>query len=107
MSLFDKIFRTSQPKNSASIAKERLNIIVAHERISKNSETDFFPKLQQELLDVIARYFDIDKEQVNVELEKHGNSSLLELNITLPDHPIEVKAEKKDVEKKEEVTEES
>lgn len=82
MSLLNYIFRNRQ-KNTASLAKERLQIIVSHERRTEN-DTDFLPKLQRELVEVIAKYVDIDQDQVKVELEKAGNCSILELNITLP-----------------------
>jgi cell division topological specificity factor len=86
MSLLNYIFRTRQ-KNTASLAKERLQIIVSHERRTEN-DTDFLPKLQRELVEVIAKYVDIDQDQVKVELERAGNCSILELNITLPNAEI-------------------
>ena len=88
MSLLDRIFR-NRPKNiaSASLAKERLQIIVSHERRTEN-DTDFLPKLQRELVEVIAKYVAIDQDQVKVELERSGNCSILELNITLPNAEI-------------------
>lgn len=79
MSIFDYFRTRNQP--SASIAKERLQIIVAHER---GGRTDFLLPLQKELLAVIAKYFPIDEDQVKVELERSGDCSILELNITLP-----------------------
>ncbi len=86
MSLLDRIFR-NRPKNTASLAKERLQIIVSHERRTEN-DSDFLPKLQRELVEVIAKYVDIDQDQVKVELERAGNCSVLELNITLPNAEI-------------------
>lgn len=74
----------SQPKTSANLAKERLQIIVSHER-TKRSSPDFLPRLQQELLEVIAKYVPIERDQVRVELERSGDFSILELNVTLPD----------------------
>ena len=88
MSLLNYIFG-SLPKNTASLAKERLQIIVSHERRTENN-SDFLPKLQQELIEVIAKYVDIDQEQVKVELERTGNCSILELNITLPNAEISI-----------------
>ncbi|MEX1667112.1 cell division topological specificity factor MinE [Zhongshania arctica] len=82
MSIFD-YFRSAK-KDTASIAKERLQIIVAHERNQRN-QPDYLPKLQQELLDVIRKYVDVDQDQVEVQLDNNGNFSVLELNITLPD----------------------
>jgi len=84
MSIIDYLFR-SRPKNTASIAKERLQIIVSHERITRNGP-DYLPMLRQEIVNVIAKYVQIDQNQVKVELERSGNCSILELNVTLPDH---------------------
>ncbi len=83
-----KLFRQGK-KSSASVAKERLQIIISHERDQQRNSKDFLNKLQQDLIEVIAKYFKVDsdqiKEQVKVDLEKDGNHSVLELNITLPD----------------------
>lgn len=69
---------------SASIAKERLQIIVAHER-GQRDEPDYLPALQKELVEVIRKYVNIDQDQVQVALENQGSCSILELNITLPE----------------------
>jgi cell division topological specificity factor len=69
--------------DTAAIAKERLQIIVAHERSQRN-EPDFLPRLQQELLEVIRKYVNVDQEQVEVQLDNNGNCSVLELNVVLP-----------------------
>jgi cell division topological specificity factor len=82
MSFFD-YFR-KRPK-SASLAKDRLSIIVARERASTRGGADFLPQLQQELLAVIARYVQIDLANVVVNLDRHEGSEVLELNITLPE----------------------
>jgi len=71
---------------SATIAKERLQIIVAHR---KGKEPDYMPKLQQELLDVISKYVKIDKDQIKVQCDKNEEMSVLELNITLPESKYE------------------
>jgi len=82
MSIFD-YFRKSRD-DSAAIAKERLQIIVAHER-AKRREPDFLPSLQKELLEVIRKYVEVDQNDVEVQLDRNGNCSVLELNITLPE----------------------
>lgn len=81
MSIFDYFRKTRV--DSASIAKERLQIIVAHERSQRN-EPDFLPMLQQELLDVIRKYVEVDQDDVDVQVDNNGNCSVLELNVTLP-----------------------
>ncbi|ANY85906.1 cell division topological specificity factor MinE [Pseudomonas juntendi] len=83
MNLFD-FFRGRQKQSSASVAKERLQIIVAHER-GQRSEPDYLPALQKELLEVIRKYVNIGSDDVHIELENQGSCSILELNITLPD----------------------
>jgi cell division topological specificity factor len=86
MSIMEYLFRGNRSnKNSASIAKERLQIIVSHERSSRGNSPDYLPLLREELIRVISKYVDIDHDQVKVELERSGNCSILELNITLPD----------------------
>ena len=82
MSFFD-YFR-SKKTTSASIAKERLQIIVAHER-SQRDQPDYLPRLQQELLEVIRKYVAISDDMVQVQLDKSDNCSVLELNVTLPE----------------------
>ncbi len=94
MSLLNFIdYFRSQPKSTASVAKERLQIIVSHER-ARHSSPDFLPRLQKELLEVIAKYVPIEQDQVKVELERSGDFAILELNVTLPDTLKERKAEK-------------
>jgi len=82
MSFWD-YFR-SKKNASASVAKERLQIIVAHER-AKRDQPDYLPQLQQELIAVIRKYVSIDDDQVQVQLDKNDSCSVLELNVTLPD----------------------
>jgi len=83
MSLLD-YFRSSK-KNTASTAKERLQIIVAHERRRRTSP-DYLPQLERDILEVIRKYVDIADDQVSVSLEKSSDElSVLELNVTFPD----------------------
>ncbi|KAF3982243.1 MAG: cell division topological specificity factor MinE [Methylococcales symbiont of Hymedesmia sp. n. MRB-2018] len=82
MSLLD-YFRSSKP-SSASLAKERLQILVAHERVSRN-QPSYIPKLQQELLTVIQKYVNVGQDAISINYEQDDNQEMLELNITLPD----------------------
>ncbi|MBS3797622.1 cell division topological specificity factor MinE [Pseudoalteromonas sp. BDTF-M6] len=83
MSLLD-YFR-SEKKTSASMAKERLQIIVAHER-SQRGTPDYLPQLKQDILEVIRKYVAIDADAVQVQLEQNEDDlAVLELNVTLPD----------------------
>jgi len=82
MSFFD-YFR-SKKNSTASVAKERLQIIVAHER-GQREQPDYLPQLQQELLDVIRKYVQISDDMVQVEVDRNDHCSVLELNVTLPE----------------------
>jgi len=89
MSLLDMLFGRKKP--SANLAKERLQIILAHERAINHEEDGFedtpswLPDLQQELVDVIAKYIKINRQDLKVNLEKRDNLELLEINVTLPE----------------------
>ena len=83
MALHD--FFLSRKKNTANIAKERLQIIVA-ERRRGDSEPHYLPQLKRDILEVICRYVKIDPEMVTVQLDQKGDDiSILELNVTLPE----------------------
>lgn len=83
MSIFD-YFLTKEKKSTASVAKERLQVIVAHER-SKRKQPDYLPQMQKEILAVIQKYIEVDLDNVNVQLDNNDECSVLELNITLPE----------------------
>lgn len=85
MSFFD-FFRLSGGRRSADTAKERLQLLLAHERAHRNGP-DFLPMLQKELVAVICKYVEIDIDRVEVKLESNGNTSMLEVNIELPPGP--------------------
>ncbi len=84
MSLLD-YFKSSKT-SSASLAKERLQILVAHERSSRN-QPSYLPQLQQELLEVIRKYITVEQDAISVNFEQNDTQETLELNIVLPDHP--------------------
>jgi cell division topological specificity factor len=83
MSLLN-FFRTSRP-SSASVAKERLQILVAHEHSQRKTEPSYLPLLQKELLAVISKYVHINPDDIKVTLEQNEYEEILELNIVLPD----------------------
>jgi cell division topological specificity factor len=80
MGFFRALF---QPKpTSALIAKERLKIVLAHERASSRAP-DFLPNLQKELLAVVGRYVEISDDGIRVTLGNSGGTSTLEINIEI------------------------
>src|SRR6266404_1821144 len=72
----------SPHRHSAAIAKERLKIVLAHERAGRHAP-DFLPRLQKELIDVVCRYVESREEMIRVNLGKSGETSLLEINIEI------------------------
>ncbi|MCX7083420.1 MAG: cell division topological specificity factor MinE [Methylococcales bacterium] len=85
MSLLD-YFKISKA-STASLAKERLQILVAHERTSRN-QPSYLPQMQKELLEVIRKYINVGQDAISVSFEQDENQETLELNIVLPDLPI-------------------
>ena len=79
MSLFDFL---KPKKNTASVAKERLRIIVAQERSSRGAP-DYLPLLQRELLEVIRKYVSVDLEAVKVDLVRDGEHDVLDISVSL------------------------
>lgn len=82
MALLD-FFRQNKKSNSAAVARERLQILVAHDR--GHSGPSYLPQLQRDLLKVIRKYVQVDEDAVNVHLENEGSQEILELNIVLPE----------------------
>ncbi|GAB2652938.1 MAG: cell division topological specificity factor MinE [Pseudomonadota bacterium] len=84
MGLFD--FLTQRNKNTASTAKNRLQILIQQERSLRNAP-DYLPVLQRELLEVIRKYINVDADAVKVDLHKDGDSELLDISVALPEKP--------------------
>ncbi|HCY62415.1 MAG TPA: cell division topological specificity factor MinE [Oxalobacteraceae bacterium] len=82
MALLSFLFE-SKPK-SAVAAKERLQIIIAHERSDRNGP-DFLPALRQELIAVISKYTRVSQDDIKISLDRQGNLEVLDVNVVLPD----------------------
>lgn len=79
-------FLLGEKKRTASVAKERLQIILAHERSGRGgSRPDYLPALQRELVAVISKYVSIRPEDIKVHLERQDRLEVLEVKIELPD----------------------
>ena len=86
MGLFDFLLAKKQ---TASVAKDRLRIIVAHERSGRGNSPDYLPMLQRELLEVIRKYVNVDAEAVKVDLIGDGDNKVLDISVALPEHPAQ------------------
>lgn len=82
MSMLD-FFRRSRPVTSADSAKERLQILLSHERTDRSSP-EYLPMLQRDILEVIQRYMRVGDDGVDIKLERGEELSTLEINIELP-----------------------
>ena len=79
-------FLIGQKKPTATVAKERLQIILAHERTGpRGRRPDYLPALQRELVAVISKYVSINASDIKVDLQQQGNLDVLEVKIELPD----------------------
>ncbi|MDX5445237.1 MAG: cell division topological specificity factor MinE [Zoogloeaceae bacterium] len=84
MSFLAKIF--GEKKKTAAIAKNRLSVLIAHERSGgAGVAPDFLPALQRELLEVISKYVSVNQDDIKVHLDKQDNCDVLEVNIVLPE----------------------
>ena len=79
-------FFLGEKKKTASVAKERLQIILAHERGGRGAfEPDYLPDLQRDLIAVISKYDKIDPKDIKVNLERQDDLEVLEVKIELPE----------------------
>lgn len=83
MALLDYLLGQKK-KKSANLAKDRLQILLAHERSERNAP-DYLPQMRQEILDVIARYVNIDPDQLQLSVDEANGFEVLELNLVLPE----------------------
>ena len=73
-----------RPRRSASIARERLQILLSHERNEGGPRPDLLAVLREEILAVVARHVEIDRERVRVVTNRGPQMSTLEIDIEIP-----------------------
>jgi cell division topological specificity factor len=79
MSMFSLFRRQS----SAPIARERLQILLAHER-SVRGQSDLLAVLREEILVVIEKHFPIERENVQIKMDRGDAVSILEIDVEIP-----------------------
>ena len=77
------LFGFFKRRNSAPVARERLQILLAHERVA-GSHSQLVAVLQEEILAVIARHMQIDRDKVKVKLDRGDEINTLEIDIEMP-----------------------
>jgi cell division topological specificity factor len=88
MSIFDFL---KPKKNTASVAKDRLRIIIAQER-TNHGQPDYLPLLRRELLEVIRKYVNVDVDAVKVDVVKDGEHDVLDISVALPEERAQASA---------------
>lgn len=78
-------FFVGEKKKTASVAKERLQLILAHERNGRSRSPDYLPQLQRELLAVISKYVAVNLEDIKVHMERQDDLEVLEVKIEMPE----------------------
>jgi cell division topological specificity factor len=80
------IFRLFSRPASAETARDRLQVLLAHERASVG-ESDLVAKLRDEIMAVIAKHVQVDGDKVNVKMERGSKVSTLAVDIEIPLDP--------------------
>ena len=68
---------------SAPVARERLQILLAHER-GRNGASDLLEILRAEILGVVSKHIDLDPDKVVVRMDRGKFVSMLEVDIEVP-----------------------
>jgi cell division topological specificity factor len=80
-------FFLGEKTKTASVAKERLQLILAHERNGRSTSPSYLPDLQRELLAVISKYVSVNPDDIKVQMDRQGDFEVLEVKIELPESP--------------------
>ena len=83
MSLIDLLFGRTQ--KTATVARDRHQIISAQERAQEGQAPDYLPTLRKELMEVLSKYVNVSLDNIRISQEKQDGVDVLELNITLPE----------------------
>jgi len=70
-------------RDSAPVARERLQVLLAHERAAVGG-SDLVAILQEEILAVIAKHVSVDRDKVQIKLDRGDPISTLEIDVELP-----------------------
>lgn len=89
MSMFRLFASRPAAPASAGIARERLQILLAHERGTRGLQPDLLMRLREEILAAVSRHVALDPDKVIVRMERGENVSTLEVDVELPHHGLE------------------
>ena len=78
---------TSNSNPSAVVARERLQILLAHERGVVSGKPDLLTRLREEILAAVSRHVTLDPDKIVVKMDRGKHVSTLEVDIELPNEP--------------------
>jgi len=77
------IFRLFGQRGSAPVARERLQILLAHER-GVRGQSDLLAILREEILAVIGRHIPVERDNVRIKMDRGDTVSMLEIDVEIP-----------------------
>jgi len=89
-----KLFRLFSKTQSAPAARERLQVLLAHERASAGG-SDLVAKLRDEIMRVISKHMHIDQDKVSVKMERGEQMSTLAVDVEIPFNAAKAAAARK------------
>ena len=80
------LFRLLTGRRSAPLARERLQILLSHERVTRG-QSDLIALLREEILVAVAKHVLIERDKIHINMERGETVSSLEINIEIPHSP--------------------
>lgn len=80
------VFKLFRPRSTALIARERLQILLSHERVVRG-QSDLLALLREEILAAIAKHVIVERDNIEVRMDRGETVSVLEINIEIPHSP--------------------
>jgi cell division topological specificity factor len=77
------VFKLFRRGGSAPVARERLQILLAHER-KASSQPDLLSILREEILAVVAKHISLEPDRVHIKMDRGDPVSILEVDIEIP-----------------------
>ena len=85
------LFSFFKSRGAAPVARERLQILLSHERAALGPR-DLVTALRDDLLATIARHIEFDPEKLSVKMDRAANFSTLEIDVEIPIDKVDIAA---------------
>jgi cell division topological specificity factor len=86
------VFNLFRRRATASVARERLQILLAHERSTGGAQPELLAMLREEILAAIAKHVSVDQDSVVIKMDRGATVSTLEIDVELPNEASRLKA---------------